>query len=88
MANITVEKNKTVNFTNQIKVDGVVVRSQNYTINSDNPASYTSSSNAGYGEDASKLYKDNRAEVRAKEAEFEDEVFTAVDQMIAEKEAV
>lgn len=86
MANIAIKKNKTVNVSSEIKVDGVVVRSQQYTINSENPVSYTSSSNAGYGGEASQLYKDNRAEVRAMESEFEDEVFALIDEMIAEKE--
>lgn len=76
MASVTVEKSKVITINNRIKVDGVIVRYQEARIDSENPNNLSINSYYGSEPNVMELYKDNRSEVRAKENEFEDYVFT------------
>ena len=81
MANITSNKTEQVVMRNRIDVDGVPVKHQEYTINSDNPENIGQSSYF-----AKIVYKNNRVAIRAQEDAFEDEVFAKADSMINAKE--
>lgn len=78
MTNIISTVKKQLTLTNEIKVDNVVVKGQQATISSD-------------GRDITfsdwcnnmKLYKENRTQIREKEAEFEDMAFREQEEMIA-----
>lgn len=85
MANITSNKTEQVVMRNRIDVDGVPVKHQEYTINSDNPENIGQSSYFA-NDDAKIVYKSNRVAIRAQEDAFEDEVFAKADSMINAKE--
>lgn len=81
MAKITNEQTKNIVRTNRILVDGQIVKTQQYTINSETPDSLNPTSYF-VGVEGEKLYKENRAAIRALENSFEDEVFAEQDQLI------
>ena len=85
MANITINKTEQVVMRNRIDVDGVPVKYQEYTINSDNPENIGQTSYFA-NDDAKIVYKNNRIVIRTQEDAFEDEVFAKVDSMISAKE--
>lgn len=66
-------------------MDGVPVKYQEYTINSDNPENIGQTSYFA-NDDAKIVYKNNRIVIRTQEDAFEDEVFAKVDSMISAKE--
>lgn len=76
MAEITNNITKSVTMTNQIMIDGVVVKGQNAKIDQENNnvsiTDYTSNM---------ELYKENRETIREKMAEFEDMVFQEQEKM-------
>ena len=76
MAEITNNMAKSITMTNQIMVDGVVVKGQNAKIDQENKnisiTDYTSNM---------ELYKENREAIREKMAEFEDMVFQEQEKM-------
>lgn len=76
MAEITNNVTKSVTMTNQIMIDGVVVKGQNAKIDQENNnvsiTDYTSNM---------ELYKENRETIREKMAEFEDMVFQEQEKM-------
>lgn len=76
MAEITNNVTKSVTMTNQIMIDGVVVKGQNAKIDQENNnisiTDYTSNM---------ELYKTNREPIREKMAEFEDMVFQEQEKM-------
>ena len=76
MAEITNNVTKSVTMTNQIMIDGVVVKGQNAKIDQENNnisiTDYTSNM---------ELYKTNRESIREKMAEFEDMVFQEQEKM-------
>lgn len=76
MAEITNNMAKSITMTNQIMVDGVVVKGQNAKIDQENKnisiTDYTSNM---------ELYKENRETIREKMAEFEDMVFQEQEKM-------
>ena len=76
MAEITNNITKSVTMTNQIMIDGVVVKGQNAKIDQENHnvsiTDYTSNM---------ELYKENRETIREKMAEFEDMVFQEQEKM-------
>lgn len=76
MAEITNNITKSITMTNQIMVDGVVVKGQNAKIDQENNnisiTDYTSNM---------ELYKSNREAIREKMAEFEDMAFQEQEKM-------
>lgn len=76
MAEITNNVTKSVTMTNQIMIDGVVVKGQNAKIDQENNnisiTDYTSNM---------ELYKANREAIREKMAEFEDMAFQEQEKM-------
>ena len=76
MAEITNNMTKSITMTNQIMVDGVVVKGQNAKIDQENKnisiTDYTSNM---------ELYKTNRESIREKMAEFEDIAFQEQEKM-------
>lgn len=76
MAEITNEMIKNITMSNQIKVDGVIVKGQtaviNQTSNDISLTDYTSNM---------ELYKENKEAIREKMAEFEDTVFQEQEKM-------
>ena len=77
MAEITNEMTKNITMSNQIKVDGVVVKGQtaviNQTSNDISLTDYTSNM---------ELYKENKEAIREKMAEFEDTVFQEQEKLV------
>lgn len=77
MAEITNEMTKNITMSNQIKVDGVVVKGQTAVINQTNNdislTDYTSNM---------ELYKENKEAIREKMAEFEDTVFQEQENLV------
>lgn len=72
---ITNEKKKQIVLKNVIKSDDMPVKYQEITINSEKPEDITFS-NYFANDEAKAIYKDNRTEIRALEAAFEDEAYT------------
>lgn len=76
MAEITNNMTKSITMTNQIMIDGVVVKGQNAKIDQENNnisiTDYTSNM---------ELYKANREAIREKMAEFEDIAFQEQEKM-------
>lgn len=77
MAEITNEMIKNITMSNQIKVDGVIVKGQtaviNQTSNDISLTDYTSNM---------ELYKENKEAIREKMAEFEDTVFQEQEKLV------
>lgn len=77
MAEITNEMTKNITMSNQIKVDGVIVKGQtaviNQTSNDISLTDYTSNM---------ELYKENKEAIREKMAEFEDTVFQEQEKLV------
>lgn len=77
MAEITNEMTKNITMSNQIKVDGIVVKGQtaviNQTSNDISLTDYTSNM---------ELYKENKEAIREKMAEFEDTVFQEQEKLV------
>lgn len=77
MAEITNEMTKNITMSNQIKVDGVIVKGQtaviNQTSNDISLTDYTSNM---------ELYKENKEAIREKMAEFEDTVFQEQENLV------
>ena len=77
MAEITNEMTKNITMSNQIKVDGVIVKGQtaviNQTSNDISLTDYTSNMD---------LYKENKEAIREKMAEFEDTVFQEQEKLV------
>lgn len=77
MAEITNNVRKNITLTNEIKVDDVIVKGQQATINSE-----TQNINFTDWINDMDLYKENRVAIRQKEAEFEDMAFTEQEKLI------
>lgn len=77
MAEITNEMTKNITMSNQIKVDGIIVKGQtaviNQTSNDISLTDYTSNM---------ELYKENKEAIREKMAEFEDTVFQEQEKLV------
>lgn len=77
MAEITNNIRKNITLNNEIKVDDIVVKGQQATINSDTQditfSDWTNNMD---------LYKENRVAIRQKEAEFEDMAFAEQEKLI------
>lgn len=77
MAEITNEMTKNITMSNQIKVDGIVVKGQtaviNQTSNDISLTDYTSNM---------ELYKENKEAIREKMADFEDTVFQEQEKLV------
>lgn len=74
---------KSITYTGQSLIDGVVAEQYSATINSDNPKDLTISSWQTDGA----LYKANRTQCRQDQANFEDMVYAEQDTMIAAMES-
>ncbi len=84
MASVISETSRVITINNRIKVDGVIVRYQEARIDSENPNNLLINSYYGSELNVMELYKNNRSEVRAKENEFEDYVFTEQEKLKSE----
>ena len=80
MATITTNVRKTITLNNEIKVDDVVVKGQQATI--DSSAKTITFSDWITNMD---LYKENRVAIRQKEAEFEDMAFEEQEKLNTEE---
>lgn len=81
MATITTNVKKTITLNNEIKVDDVVVKGQQATINSATKTITFSDWITNMD-----LYKENRVAIRQKEAEFEDMAFEEQEKLSTEEE--
>ena len=77
MAEITTNVRKSITLSNEIKVDDIVVKGQQATINS-----ATQDINFSNWTNNMDLYKENRVAIRQKEAEFEDMAFAEQEKLI------
>ncbi len=76
---ITNNIKSTLNLTNEIKVDDVIVKGQTATIDSNDPNDISFSD---WTNDKA-LYKENRVEIRKLEAAFEDYAYTKQEEMLS-----
>lgn len=81
MTTITTNVKKTITLNNEIKVDDVVVKGQQATINSTTKTITFSDWITNM-----ELYKENRVAIRQKEAEFEDMAFEEQEKLSTEEE--
>ena len=81
MTTITTNVKKTITLNNEIKVDDVVVKGQQATINSRTKTITFSDWITNM-----ELYKENRVAIRQKEAEFEDMAFEEQEKLSTEEE--
>lgn len=78
MAEIKNNITSNVTLSNNITVDGVIVKGQTASIRSDNPEDITFTE---WTNDKT-LYKEHRAEIRVLEAEFEDLAYAKQEEML------
>jgi LPS O-antigen subunit length determinant protein (WzzB/FepE family) len=81
MAVITAQSNRQITIRNEIKVDEKIVVGQTATIDTNNPNNLDINS----WKNDKELYKEFRTEIRELQAQFEDEVYSEQDKLIAEK---
>ena len=79
MATISSNTKKSITLNNEIKVDDIVVKGQQATIDSS-----TQTIRFSDWINDMDLYKDNRVTIRQKEAEFEDMAFEEQEKLISE----
>lgn len=83
MASITNKTEKQVTLRNTIMVDNKPIKTQEFVIRGNRPEDISDSSYY-INDEAKVLYKENRAAIRAKEAEFEDDVYAKQEIMFGE----
>ena len=87
---ITTAEKTEMKMSNNIMMDGKVIKVQEYKIDSDNPYNYNDEGTHfeyGVTADDKATYMANKAEFRKVESAFEDKVFAKIAEMVAQNQA-